>query len=265
MKDRKKNTALVLTGVLVGTMLTGPAVHAAVEYFKAYRSSQAVYLDGQHILLEAYAINGSNYLKLRDVGKAVGFNVYWDPVNHCVQIETDKPYTGEAPVTAADDNAATVEETSTEQPDVEAMKQEMVEQTNALRREQGIAALIAHDKLMEAAQVRAEEMAASSTYSHTRPDGRAFYSVTDCPYVAENIHRIADWQLTNATLADTAISAWANSDGHRKNMLNGSLSEIGIGLARGVNGSGDPCWYCVQLFLYDGQTVTWVDETAITK
>ena len=31
------------------------------------------------------------------VGKAVGFNVHWDSTNGCVQIESDKPYTGTAP------------------------------------------------------------------------------------------------------------------------------------------------------------------------
>ena len=36
MNNRKKNAVLVLTGALVGTMLTSPAVHAAEEYFKAY-------------------------------------------------------------------------------------------------------------------------------------------------------------------------------------------------------------------------------------
>jgi len=90
---RKKNAALVLTGVLVGTILTGPAVHAAEEYFKAYRSNQAIYLDGQQIQLEAYAINGSNYVKLRDIGAALDFNVYWDGA---VQIDSDAPYTGTA-------------------------------------------------------------------------------------------------------------------------------------------------------------------------
>ena len=42
-------------------------------------------------------------------------------------------------------------------------------------------------------------------------------------------------------------------------MVNPKLSEIGVGLARGVNDTGDPCWYCVQLFLYDGYSITRVD------
>ena len=47
--------------------------------------------------MTAYAINGNNYVMLRDIGKAVGFNVHWDSTNGCVQIESDKPYTGTAP------------------------------------------------------------------------------------------------------------------------------------------------------------------------
>jgi len=94
---RKKNAALVLTGVLVGSMLTGPAVHAAEVYFKAYRSAQAICLDGQQIQMETYTIDGNNYVKLRDIGAALDFNVYWDDT---VQIDSDAPYTGEGPVTA---------------------------------------------------------------------------------------------------------------------------------------------------------------------
>ena len=89
-----KNTAMVMAGVLVGSMLSGPAVHAAESYLKAYHSAQAIHLDGQQVELEAYTINGSNYVKLRDIGEVVGFNVYW---NGAVQIDSDAPYTGVAP------------------------------------------------------------------------------------------------------------------------------------------------------------------------
>ena len=44
--------------------------------------------------MQAYNIAGHNYVKLRDMGKQVGFNVYW---NAGVQIDTGHPYTGIAP------------------------------------------------------------------------------------------------------------------------------------------------------------------------
>ena len=164
-------------------------------------------------------------------------------------------YTGEAPAKAEDTK-------STEQPvqtDVANAKQDIIDRTNALRRENGVSALAVNDKLMQAAQVRADEMAAHTVYSHTRPNGGKFNTVTDCPYMAENIHRIADWVLSDQTLAERAVADWYASTVHHKNMVNPKLSEIGVGLARGVNGTGDPCWYCVQLFLYDGYSITRVD------
>lgn len=95
MKHRGKNLALLLIGILIGCALSGPAVNAATEYFQAARSSHPVYVDGERVELEAYLINGNNYVKLRDVGRAVDFNVYWD--GHAAQIESGSPYTGVAP------------------------------------------------------------------------------------------------------------------------------------------------------------------------
>lgn len=252
--NRLKNTGLVLCGLVLGLSLSAPAAQA-VESLKATLSTNRILVDGQEVRLTAYNIDGNNYVMLRDVGKTVGFEVYWDADTKCVQIESDKPYTGEAPVKSA----ATKPVEEPVQTDVAAAKQDIVDRTNALRRENGVDALRVNNKLMQAAQVRADEMAAHTVYSHTRPDGRKFNTVTDCPYMAENIHRIADWVLSDQTLAERAVADWSASTTHNKNMVNPKLSEIGVGLARGVNDTGDPCWYCVQLFLYDGCSVTRVD------
>lgn len=91
---RGKEVSLVLAGVLVGTAIAGPGANAAAGIL-AERSANEVYVNGQRVELEAYSIGGHNYVKLRDVGKAVNFNVYWDGT---VQIDSAAPYTGEAPV-----------------------------------------------------------------------------------------------------------------------------------------------------------------------
>ena len=241
-----KKILYLLIGLALGFALGSPAAQA-IEGILAQRCTSPILLNGAPVEIEAYNINGHNYFKLRDIGKAVGFNVYWNAEDGTVQIETNRPYTGEAPTNDAD---------------VDAMKQDIVDRTNALRKENGIAALTANDKLMQAAQVRADEMAANTIYSHTRPDGRKYNTVTNCPYMAENIHRVADWTITDCTLAELLIADWSASTGHMKNMTNSQLSEIGIGLARGVNDNGDECWYCVQLFLRDGYHITWVDTPA---
>ena len=87
---RMKSIGYILCGVLIGgVLLNGDATNAAAGLM-AERSSQPIYVDGQKVELEAYNIAGSNYVKLRDIGKAVGFNVFWD--GSAVQIDSDAPY-----------------------------------------------------------------------------------------------------------------------------------------------------------------------------
>lgn len=211
--------------------------------------------------MEAYGIAGHNYVKLRDIGKAVGFNVFWDADSGCVQIETNVPYTDEAPTELETDNPASQPEV-TAPIDADTMKQDIVDRTNALRKENGIAALTADDKLMQAAQVRAEEMAASGIYSHIRPDGRKYMTVTDSQYIGENIHCLEDWALKEKSLPETVMWAWSASAGHLKNMTNSRYGSIGVGLAKGTDENGEDCWYCVQLFMDTGCSISWVDRPA---
>ena len=257
--NRLKNTGLVLCGLVLGLSLSAPAAQA-VESLKATLSTNRILVDGQEVHLTAYNINGNNYVKLRNIGEQVGFNVYWDSDAKCVQVESGKPYTGEASVTSAE--AKPVEQPA--QTDVATAKQDIIDRTNALRKENGVAVLRVNDKLMQAAQVRADEMAASGVYSHTRPDGRKSNTVTDSRYTGENIHSISELYLKQQrkTLSEAVVNLWSNSKAHADNMTNTRYGEIGVGLARGVNQNGLDCWYCVQVFLLDGCEVTWVDTPA---
>lgn len=255
--SREKNTlrqaAGVLAGMVMGAVLTGGAF--ASSGIIAEPTWQPIYVDGQQVQMTAYNIAGNNYVKLRDIGQQVGFNVYWQ---NGVQVDSSSPYTGEPP-------AATSQTAAASQADTEAARQEIVDLTNALRQGQRLQPLKVNALLTQAAQVRAEELAATTTYAHTRPNGEVYYTVTDCPYLAENLHRVADLYLDQQKLelASYVVDSWAGSDSHRTNLLNSRLSDIGVGLARGVNTSGQDCWYCVQLFLYDGYAVTWVDAPAL--
>ena len=244
-------------GFLTCLLLAGVTTTAYAAGIMAERSHHRVVVDGKEAQMEAYVINGNNYVKLRDIGEQVGFNVCWDSDAKCVQVESKKPYTGEAPVTSAE--AKPVEQPA--QTDVATAKQDIIDRTNALRKENGVAALCVNDRLMQAAQVRADEMAASSVYSHTRPDGRKYITVTDCPYIGENIHLIGEWQIRDSSLPSFAVEAWKNSAAHLKNMLNTRYHEIGVGVSKGTV-MDEPYWYCVQLFLLDGYNVTWVDAPA---
>jgi len=256
-------------GFLTCLLVVGVTTTAYAAGIMAERSHHRVVVDGKEVQMEAYRIKGNNYVKLRDMGEAVGFEVYWDSVNGCVQVESGKPYTGKAPAKAEPDKPESHPESTapTNDADVDAMKQDIVDRTNALRKENGIAALTTSDKLMQAAQVRADEMAANTVYSHTRPDGRNFNTVTDCPYMAENIHRITTRYLSqhDVSLAEAAVDGWANSETHLRNIRNERLNAIGVGIAKGINAAGEESWYCVQLFLYDGCVISQVDIPIMNK
>ena len=96
--SKTKNALFMGIGILAGFALSGPSAQATAN-LTATLSDQPIYVDGEQVSLTAYSIADNNYVKLRDIGEAVGFNVHWD--GSAVQIESDKPYTGEAPTEPA--------------------------------------------------------------------------------------------------------------------------------------------------------------------
>ena len=89
-----------VSGVIIGAVLV-PTTYAAVQQFTATPSTQRFYVDGKQVRLEAYAINGNTYVKLRDIGEAVGFNVGYDSTTNSV-------YIGEQPTIAQPAPSGTV-------------------------------------------------------------------------------------------------------------------------------------------------------------
>ena len=104
---------------------------------------------------------------------------------------------------------------------------QVVELTNQFRAQNGLASLTFNSKLSDAAQTHSQNMAIQDFFSHTGKDGSsAGDRVTQAGYnwrtVAENI---AAGQRTPSEVVD----AWINSPGHRANMLNTTIKEIGVG------------------------------------
>lgn len=253
MKGLKGNALLVTLGLLAGLALgTGSAVGAADGREEAIPATFSVYVDGVRQNISAYAINGTTFVRLVDVGQAVDFNVYWDGAANAVQVESGAPYLGKPSVVQKQDDAG----------DIQQVRNEIVELTNEYRKGRGLRELEINNKLMEAAQVRATELAATTTYSHDRPDGSRYTTVTDSPYVGENLYRVSTRYMKQEgkTLPRIAMDAWLTSSGHLANIVNDELGGIGVGIAKGRNNNGEEAWYCVQMFLVDGCVITWVDS-----
>ncbi|MCU6707073.1 copper amine oxidase N-terminal domain-containing protein [Paenibacillus sp. J5C_2022] len=55
-------------------------------------ASASLYLDGVQVLAAAYNIEGSNYYKLRDIARAIDFQVGWDADSRTVSLVTKERY-----------------------------------------------------------------------------------------------------------------------------------------------------------------------------
>lgn len=122
----------------------------------------------------------------------------------------------------------------------EEMALDFLDLVNEQRKKKGLSSLEINNDVMEAAQIRAEEIV--ERFSHTRPDGSSCYTALeeigagDYSNAGENI---AFGQSTPARVVD----AWMNSSGHKANILNKKFTETGVAC---YIYNGNPYW--VQMF-----------------
>ena len=97
--------------------------------------------------------------------------------------------------------------------------------TNEERAKAGLPALKQDDNLMKAAAKRAVEI--SEEFSHTRPDGRSCFSIFSeyGVYYWSAAENIAYGYRT----PEIVMNGWMNSSGHKANILDSSMTHIGIG------------------------------------
>lgn len=102
---RRKDLVLLTAGILTGAALAAPLAQAA-ETLAALPSTQRFYVDGEQVDLEAYAINGHNYVQLRDIGRAADFAVAYDAATNSVWVDTAAPYVEESAAPAVPEDTA---------------------------------------------------------------------------------------------------------------------------------------------------------------
>ena len=120
----------------------------------------------------------------------------------------------------------------------------IVQLTNSERSNAGLPALKTSSRLMEAAQLQADQMARLGRLEHVmsgaqypRPEDRLAAAGYQWSAYAENI-------AMGQSTAAAAMDSWMHSSGHRANILSTSVTEIGIGIAR--DSAGRP--YYAQVF-----------------
>ena len=111
---------------------------------------------------------------------------------------------------------------------IAADKEVILKQINEARIENGLCPLIPDPEFGRCADIRAKEQ--REGLSHTRPDGKMWYSINPDVY-GENLA-----QLTNNEQESWLIEAWMGSNVHRDNILSKGSRRVGIGILETENG-----------------------------
>jgi uncharacterized protein YkwD len=104
--------------------------------------------------------------------------------------------------------------------------------TNQVREIKSLAPLISNDKLLAAAEAKADDLIAKGYFSHTSPSGKEFFT-----WIEETDYQ---YQIIGENLAvgfsnnKEVIKAWLDSPAHRDNILNEKYREIGIVVKQGI-------------------------------
>jgi len=123
------------------------------------------------------------------------------------------------------------------------MEQEVLALVNKVRQENGLNAVTWAEDVAKVARAHSSDMINRGFFSHTNPDGlspfdRLKNSGISYRTASENI---AYGQRT----AQAVMDAWMNSSGHRANILNKNVKEIGVGAVKNSNGTV----YWTQMFI----------------
>jgi len=123
--------------------------------------------------------------------------------------------------------------------------QDLLNETNKKRVENGFPALVLNDQLTQAAQGKAAHMMANHYWAHFAPDGTTPWQFIknagyDYVYAGENLAK-------GFTESDSVVTAWMNSPSHRENILSQKYNEIGFAILEG-NLDGEETVLVVQMF-----------------
>ena len=122
--------------------------------------------------------------------------------------------------------------------------EEVVRYTNDAREKNGLPALRPNSRLMEAARIHAEQMAAALRLAHTISGARYPTMQDRLSAVGYSYMQAAENVAWNQRTAQAAVDRWMSSAGHRENILDPELTEIGAAMARSAR--GEPYW--IQVF-----------------
>ncbi|TKD72033.1 CAP domain-containing protein [Pseudalkalibacillus hwajinpoensis] len=118
-------------------------------------------------------------------------------------------------------------EQSKQESSLSEFEQQVVNLTNQEREKAGLPALEVDSELSKVAQAKSEDMRDNNYFAHNSPTyGSPFDMMNQFGVEYQTAgENIAKGQQT----PEEVVNAWMNSEGHRKNIMNGSFTHIGVG------------------------------------
>lgn len=111
--------------------------------------------------------------------------------------------------------------------------QGLLTETNKRRASEGLQPLTYNPLLDQAAQAKADDMKARNYWAHNTPDGRepwTFIAQANYKYLKAAENLAYGFDNSNSTL-----NGWMNSPGHRANVMDPELREVGFGISNVEN------------------------------
>lgn len=137
----------------------------------------------------------------------------------------------------------------------------LVQQTNEERAIENLGTLTTNEKLIRAAQMKADDMAARGYFSHITPDGKnSWYWFRQVGY---NYAAAGENLAVNFTDSKDVTEAWMHSPSHRSNIMGENYTEIGIATAHGTY-KGKEAIFVVQMFGRPSLVARRVDTSTTT-
>lgn len=237
-------------------------------------NSDQMYVNGEAIQLETapFIQNDRILVPLRAISEALDCYVDWDglsctvtiigggivlptvkptaaptasPTSAPTAVPTAAPTVTPAPTaqpTASPTSKPTAQPTSAPSSERE-MEKEVLSLVNSVRAENGLSALSWAEDVANVARAHSSDMITRGFFSHTNPDGlspfdRLRNNGISYRTAAENI-------AYGQRSASEVMNSWMNSSGHRANILNKNVTEIGVGAVKAQNGT----IYWTQMFI----------------
>ncbi|GGM49345.1 hypothetical protein GCM10012275_20270 [Longimycelium tulufanense] len=124
--------------------------------------------------------------------------------------------------------------------DPAAVERKVIDLTNQQRKRNGCKALRANAALGRAARKHSTDMAAKNYFSHTSRNGRTFTQRIRAE--GYRYQRAAENIAAGYGTPEKVVAGWMKSSGHRANILNCALTEVGVGFAENPRGSFRVYW-----------------------